>query len=769
MASKQCKGKKNLNSQCKKSVIEGEDYCETHLYFKTYTEHMMKNLQKCSRCANMFYYESLKQCPPCTNHSRLQSKEVSEERKKNIKCEGITKKGTKCTYNQMPNSKYCCDHQYMNNYTSDMLKNLRQCTGCSSYRYFTTHSTCDECRGYRRDKKLENKLHRVDTPKCKVINCTRNSKFGNYCGKHKRLQLCEDAEKDGFKICGDGNHNCTNRIPLDSKHTYCNDCLQKHRDKDKKQYQKEKHSVEEFNSEHADMMKCIKCGKEFSVDDCAKDTHENISKKCKDCFKKQQDIEKHRPKRDRDETEEMKRNPQRKITKDKWKKEHIDKCKNYWQKSRQKKRDRLGEIEYKLQASEQAQKYRDLNPEKMKEQYEKTRKNPHHRYVFYKRRARGDGIKTKIPFELTEVECKKYYTNACHYCGRRYDGEVLNGIDRVDNTKGYMNENCVTCCTMCNMMKRVLSHEKFLNICEHILGYTRIIRDCEMHPVAFKDYKSSKYVETKHQATKRRGIAFELDEEQFDIIKSMPCYLCGKICSEKHNNGIDRIDSKGKYCMENCKACCGNCNYLKKTYVLHEFLTRLIKIVCYSKLKNTPEEIQDATEYNTRCDSDALKILNESEYIIEQLSMPYEELICEKMIIKESENIDDITKSEIMSTQDKQVHRKYESTVRKAKTPDELKEYNRIKKQESDARKREEYGTEVVKKTERLKKASQRKTNVNEEGYVIKTKIPATSTERSAKCRSAKILKEQLKKQTDASDQEALNTIKELQSICSHK
>lgn len=621
-----CQGKKNRGAMCGEPTGGGK-YCDGHSYFENYTIDMFNNLTKCIRCANMHYKTNLAQCPTCTSRSKIINAKASL---KKIHCRGIDRNKNQCREKVLKEGDFCSKHAYMTEYTDDMMNNLSQCSGCRKYYYFNDNrKRCEKCvsRGGENNKVLKDL--RSLKHECEASGCKNKAPDSKYCGKHRILQLREDAGEDGFKLCGNGNHKCVNRIPLESKHTYCDVCIQKHSDADKERYQKEKQSVEEFNSEHDDVLKCIKCCKEFGISDCVKDIHGNISKKCKDCFKKQQDIEKHRPKRIRDESEEIKRNPQRKITKDNWKKKNHDKCKSYWQKSRQRKRERLGEIEYKLQLVEQSRKYRNLNPEKMKEQYEKTRKNPHHRYVFYKRRAEGGGIKTKNPFNLTEIECKEYFTSRCHYCGYRYDGEVLNGIDRVNNNEGYSKDNCVSCCTMCNMMKRVLSREDFLHMCEHILGYMRIIEDCKMFPNAFKNYKSTSYDDTK-RCSIRRKIIFELNEKQFDIIKSMPCYLCGKICSDEHNNGIDRINSKYKYCVENCKSCCGNCNYLKKNYVLYEFLTQLIKIVCYSNVKNTPEEIQDAIEYNMRRDVDAVKIINESDYIIEQLSTPCDELMCEK-------------------------------------------------------------------------------------------------------------------------------------------
>ena len=69
------------------------------------------------------------------------------------------------------------------------------------------------------------------------------------------------------------------------------------------------------------------------------------------------------------------------------------------------------------------------------------------KYRGYKRRAK----RKDMIFELTKEECIDLFNQPCYYCG--YISESLNGIDRVDVTKGYTKSNSVPCCTYCNQMK----------------------------------------------------------------------------------------------------------------------------------------------------------------------------------------------------------------------------------------------------------------------------------------------------------------------------
>ena len=92
----------------------------------------------------------------------------------------------------------------------------------------------------------------------------------------------------------------------------------------------------------------------------------------------------------------------------------------------------------------------------------------------YERNAK----KKKYPFQLTKKQFKHITTQKCHYCGTipiqiyiglRYNGGYkYNGIDRVNNSKGYTKSNSVSCCTQCNMMKKIQSKKEFLAHVERI-------------------------------------------------------------------------------------------------------------------------------------------------------------------------------------------------------------------------------------------------------------------------------------------------------------
>lgn len=78
-----------------------------------------------------------------------------------------------------------------------------------------------------------------------------------------------------------------------------------------------------------------------------------------------------------------------------------------------------------------------------------------------------------LEFLLSKEEFRKLTQSNCSYCGAnpqqiikqtRANGEYLyNGIDRIDSSKGYTIQNCISCCGICNKMKLDHDIEFFYN------------------------------------------------------------------------------------------------------------------------------------------------------------------------------------------------------------------------------------------------------------------------------------------------------------------
>lgn len=76
-------------------------------------------------------------------------------------------------------------------------------------------------------------------------------------------------------------------------------------------------------------------------------------------------------------------------------------------------------------------------------------------------------------FHLTIEEFARLTRQNCHYCDvvpfavRKSQSDsgdyVFNGIDRLDNAKGYTPTNCVACCWVCNNKKSNDNYEQFVD------------------------------------------------------------------------------------------------------------------------------------------------------------------------------------------------------------------------------------------------------------------------------------------------------------------
>jgi hypothetical protein len=184
----------------------------------------------------------------------------------------------------------------------------------------------------------------------------------------------------------------------------------------------------------------------------------------------------------------------------------------------------------------------------------------------------NNAVKRSLPFEITFDEFNAFVGEPCYFCGHKAEGES-NGIDRYDNSKGYIKENCRPCCEECNRIKHVYPAE-FIIDRAHVISK---ISDSRSFLEKWKDYykrKSAVLFSVYKSGADKRGIAFELEVEQFNTISSAPCYLCGFTGP----NGIDRRDSNGGYTLINCSACCAGCNISKADISLEIFYDKNRKI-----------------------------------------------------------------------------------------------------------------------------------------------------------------------------------------------
>jgi len=282
--------------------------------------------------------------------------------------------------------------------------------------------------------------------------------------------------------------------------------------------------------------------------------------------------------------------PERIAQKKLWKKLNYEKVVKSWLKRRQRiYNDPDERKKYKERNNENLRKWRERNPERMQEYNNKNKLNPSYKYKKYKLTA----LKHNKEFTISEKDATELFAADCEYCG--YNPENgLNGIDRVDNSKGYIVDNVVTCCRQCNFMKGGTDVDVFIGRCIHIATYAGLFQG-KLFPVLFPD-RISTYFKRYVSRALERGYNFNLTEDQFNDVISMDCYLCGKKNSKHHQNGVDRIDSSIDYNMDNVKACCASCNYFKNEFDLDDVYEKCVDVA----LNNYDEtfELDEDTAYN---------------------------------------------------------------------------------------------------------------------------------------------------------------------------
>lgn len=96
-------------------------------------------------------------------------------------------------------------------------------------------------------------------------------------------------------------------------------------------------------------------------------------------------------------------------------------------------------------------------------------------YASIKRNALDRGL----TWCLTKEDVAKLIFANCEYCDAppsnvikehnrkcEQDDLVKNGIDRIDNSKGYTVENCATCCAKCNTLKGAITKEMVYKVAQ---------------------------------------------------------------------------------------------------------------------------------------------------------------------------------------------------------------------------------------------------------------------------------------------------------------
>jgi hypothetical protein len=102
----------------------------------------------------------------------------------------------------------------------------------------------------------------------------------------------------------------------------------------------------------------------------------------------------------------------------------------------------------------------------------------HALYGTYRKNARA----RNLPITITRDEFLRMTQECCYYCSSPPTGSyqnsiyangayTYNGLDRVDNARGYEIDNVVPCCYSCNDMKGKRSSAEFIERCRRVAAF----------------------------------------------------------------------------------------------------------------------------------------------------------------------------------------------------------------------------------------------------------------------------------------------------------
>ena len=86
-----------------------------------------------------------------------------------VKCTGLDRNGYQCNFSSLNDIDYCKFHEYLLNYTTKQLDNLKLCKGCLKWKFLDENiKICLECKIRGDDNRIKHKNNKVF---CKKEGC----------------------------------------------------------------------------------------------------------------------------------------------------------------------------------------------------------------------------------------------------------------------------------------------------------------------------------------------------------------------------------------------------------------------------------------------------------------------------------------------------------------------------------------------------------------------------------------------------------------------
>lgn len=489
---------------------------------------------------------------------------------------------------------------------------LLKCSGCRlmlSSESFNGFKICEKCRNRKKpiknnDKCLHNnckfdqiKYKKVDKPSYDLPKV-----YASYCGKHQVTAWLLYLKENNKKPCYQYNHfGCRTELDTNYPTNSCEKCLSLLANKDRQK----RENVKNQNDNNIGKRNCTSCFKEYELDIFMSDKKDLLTNeiiiyerclKCREAGKRVDDKRIDRVRNYSAYESRLEVKERRKAYRQMLKETNPEHYKMYTILHRMRLREMLGDEKYLALMAKRMKKYLDENPEMRQKQNDRAKLSLDRITYNYIKSAE----KRNIDYKLTDENAQSLMDQECFYCKDVNDNgeKYFNGIDRMDNNVGYNVDNCVTCCKTCNYSKCEMSLNDFIGKVHHIISYLGLIDEQFDYSELFKDhnYKPRRRfyrykIRANKKSQKNNEFIFDLSNEEFTIITSKCCYLCGKESDDFHTNGIDRINNNVGYEKNNVLPCCGDCNFLKRDFSLNHLLIKYCQIYYKRKLTNDEKSV----------------------------------------------------------------------------------------------------------------------------------------------------------------------------------
>lgn len=485
-----CRGIDRHGDECRNDIKFGH-FCEYHKYMKDYTKDMMDNLTKCTGCLKYKFLDggTCDECKARAKETRKKTKALKIQNRTICKYIWKTDDGERqCEFKCCDNG-YCQKHQIQGWVDDIFARGKKPCNnylrGCrieleKDYKY----SRCDECRKKereeeknRRDKILDKKQEITETLEddkyavCRVKSCKKVfEKFMVKTGESTICPKCHEKQRIAESKRDRSNRDYTNDNRDPEKranwklinHDKIHQSWIANREKSKEQM-----GIDEYRKRNAELArKWRERNPEKTKEQLKKDKMN--SKRRLYSLIRQAEIKNHKWKLNDDYAIKMIEsvcfycneisteccNGIDRLNNE----EYYDttNCVSSCSMCNYMKKDLsplffLNKIEHILTHLKLID--GNLHPETHQD---RTKKDSYQSY-------KSKSIRRKIDFQLTENEYNNIINQQCYLCGQQNTVTHHNSIDRVDNDIGYINENCKSCCKVCNYLKRDYPYEDFIN------------------------------------------------------------------------------------------------------------------------------------------------------------------------------------------------------------------------------------------------------------------------------------------------------------------